>query len=370
MNEVMRPLTLGEILDRTLNFYRSRFLLFLGISILPTTVMVLIGAVAGGALSAWVFTAGRSMPDVARTGAEIVLLALAALLALPLILGAAALSNAALQQAVGSYYRGEAVTIRSAYKAVWKRGWTYLGLYALQILLIWMLPVCAMFGIFMLIGVVGALGAQAGGGAAGAVLVGLLALVVFAALVGYLIWMLLQLSLAFPACVIEQISPVAAMKRSWKLVNGTRGRIFVLYLLVTVLGWMVAGGVQMIAFIIGLLVNMGGSSERRQLLTVIVLVLSYAGQIASQALTKPLYGIALALFYYDQRIRQEGFDIEWMMYQAGLVVPEPAGALPVAAQAAVAHETAAEETAPVAPAIDTSDTANGEAAKDVPEEPV
>jgi hypothetical protein len=29
------------------------------------------------------------------------------------------------------------------------------------------------------------------------------------------------------------------------------------------------------------------------------------------------------LFYYDQRIRKEGFDIEWMMQQAGLTEPHP-----------------------------------------------
>jgi hypothetical protein len=33
---------------------------------------------------------------------------------------------------------------------------------------------------------------------------------------------------------------------------------------------------------------------------------------------RPVYGIALVLFYYDQRIRKEGYDIEWMMEQAGL----------------------------------------------------
>jgi hypothetical protein len=38
-----------------------------------------------------------------------------------------------------------------------------------------------------------------------------------------------------------------------------------------------------------------------------------------------VYGIALMLFYYDQRIRQEAFDIEWMMLKAGLVVPAAQG---------------------------------------------
>ncbi len=39
--------------------------------------------------------------------------------------------------------------------------------------------------------------------------------------------------------------------------------------------------------------------------------------------------IALTLIYYDQRIRREGYDIEWMMRAAGLgnseVVPASVG---------------------------------------------
>jgi len=46
----------------------------------------------------------------------------------------------------------------------------------------------------------------------------------------------------------------------------------------------------------------------------------------------PMYATGLTLFYYDQRIRKEGFDIEWMMQAAGMTVPalaaEP-GAAPV-----------------------------------------
>ena len=40
-----------------------------------------------------------------------------------------------------------------------------------------------------------------------------------------------------------------------------------------------------------------------------------------QVALAPISAIALVLFYYDQRIRKEGFDIEWMMQQAGLVQP-------------------------------------------------
>jgi hypothetical protein len=38
----------------------------------------------------------------------------------------------------------------------------------------------------------------------------------------------------------------------------------------------------------------------------------------------PVPWIALALFYNDQRVRKEGYDIEWMMQQAGLAPPQTA----------------------------------------------
>jgi hypothetical protein len=44
---------------------------------------------------------------------------------------------------------------------------------------------------------------------------------------------------------------------------------------------------------------------------------------ATQVLLAPIIMIASVLFYYDQRIRKEGFDIEWMMQRAGLGEPQP-----------------------------------------------
>lgn len=45
-----------------------------------------------------------------------------------------------------------------------------------------------------------------------------------------------------------------------------------------------------------------------------------------------LYPIAVTLFYYDQRIRREGYDIERMMDAAGMNAPGPslAGDSPIA----------------------------------------
>jgi hypothetical protein len=35
----------------------------------------------------------------------------------------------------------------------------------------------------------------------------------------------------------------------------------------------------------------------------------------------PIYSTGLTLFYYDQRVRKEGYDIEMMMQAAGLALP-------------------------------------------------
>jgi hypothetical protein len=52
----------------------------------------------------------------------------------------------------------------------------------------------------------------------------------------------------------------------------------------------------------------------------------------------PLYPIAVTLFYYDQRIRREGYDIERLMETAGLTAPQtpPAGEKTAAPQEAEA----------------------------------
>jgi hypothetical protein len=47
-------------------------------------------------------------------------------------------------------------------------------------------------------------------------------------------------------------------------------------------------------------------------------------------MTEPLRPM-ITLFYYDQRIRHEGYDIEWMMNAAGLNPPATASAGELAA---------------------------------------
>jgi hypothetical protein len=53
-----------------------------------------------------------------------------------------------------------------------------------------------------------------------------------------------------------------------------------------------------------------------------ILFCSVLAGYVTNTLIGPIYSTGLTLFYYDQRIRKEGFDIEWMMRAAGLN-PQP-----------------------------------------------
>jgi hypothetical protein len=65
-------------------------------------------------------------------------------------------------------------------------------------------------------------------------------------------------------------------------------------------------------------------------ITLTTQVVSSLGSSFSGAVVLPIYSIALTLFYYDQRIRKEGYDVEWLMEQAALT-PETVSSGKVAA---------------------------------------
>jgi uncharacterized membrane protein len=261
-----------------------------------------------------------------------------ALVALPVLLAAGALAAAAMNHAVSRIYLGETTTIRAAYKTVWQRGWRYIGLYLLEGLLIGGIPVVIWTVLIFLAAAGAALAGKMGmGNAEGGFLVGLTVIILLVAVAGYVIWIALKLSLAFPACVVEQMGAWSAIKRSFSLSDGSKGRIFLLGLLVLVLSWLISMCVTIPLTIILELIPGVNSPQHAQTAGMAMIFILYGASFAVQTLIRPVYGIALVLFYYDQRIRKEGFDIEWMMLQAGMTpvqpqAPEAAPWLPVVAR--------------------------------------
>jgi hypothetical protein len=333
MNEPLRPLTLGEILDRTAQLYRSRFLLFLGISVIPTGVILALACVVGLVVAWWSVAGAGSVSTEAGYVLVAVFGVAAALVALPVLLAATSLAMAAMSHAVSCVNLGGTSTIRDAYKSVWSKRWRYVGLYLLLGLIIGGIPMAAWTVILFLTAGMTALAQATGAGSIVGDLFGFGAVLLFIAVAAYVFYMVLRLSLAFPACVVEQIGAWAAVKRSSVLSKGTKGRIFVLFLLATALSWLLSMGVTLPLTIIMALLPGMSDPQHAQIGGVVLIVVTYGASFAVQALIGPVYGIALVLFYYDQRMRLEGFDIEWMMRQAGMVaaptpMPEAAPLLP------------------------------------------
>lgn len=324
MNERLHPLILSEILDRTAQLYRSRFLVFLGIGLIPAGT-IFVFAAGGFALIAWIGANVRN--GTGNADALIwIFLTLLLIVVVPAGLAASALGAAAMSDASARLFLGETITIRNAYKAAWKRGWRYIGLYFLQGLAVAGAP-----GVLLVLAVTGMTINRTISGAAneGSALLGGLTFLLVLVLGIFAVWMLLRLCLAFPACVVEQVGPWNALKRGVRLSDGTRLRILLLYVLGLVLNQVLAMGVTVpAAFVIALVPGLQGQAHAETAGTIVLFVI-WGAFFVVKAVTKPIYGIALTLFYFDQRIRKEGFDIEWMMQQAGMVAvsaPQPESA--------------------------------------------
>ena len=313
MSETFRPSTLGEILDRTAQIYRRNFWLFAGVAALPIGTVFAITAI-GGALfgTAAVTFRTTSLASPPAIG----LIVLVVLIAAPVYIAAVVFSSAGLTEAAASTYRGEKITIRGAFASVRPRFWRYLWFIILQGIVVALIP-AAIAG--AVIGVLIFLGTIAGAGTAGSVAVGFLAVMAVIAAVVVIFLLVLGYSISLPVCVLERKSAWDSLQRGWRLSKGTRGRIFVMFLLVMAL----AMAVSMISAIPSMIIIFtsaaGGSQPATGSVAFIVAELTRAiFDLVLQVALTPISAIALVLFYYDQRIRKEGFDIEWMMQQAGL----------------------------------------------------
>lgn len=282
----LRPLTTGEILDRTFFLYRSDFWLYVGLASIAAGVSVLTSI----ARLTYLHFKGVA---VTSPGAALVGVGFSVVGAV-LYFAAYCVTHAATVSAVSSIYLGEPTSMGKAFEAV-KGHWLRYCLIALWqswsaswIFVLMIVPIAVMAG----------LGVKN--------LNGLIALLVFFALGGlvYGVIAYIRNSLAIPASVMEDLEVPRAMSRSKHLVAGRKGRIFLLLLLLFAL-YCVAGALQ---FPFALLLLHSRSAEH-----VVGQFISLLVAFLCSCLIVPVGSIALCLFYIDERVRREAFDIEFLM---------------------------------------------------------
>jgi hypothetical protein len=297
----LRPLRLAEILDRIFQLYRARFALFLGIAGV-STILELLWNLINMAEVRWM-----TRHHLARQWATTV----STIPAWAILFAAAALCLAATNRAVAAIYDGEPTSIVKAFAAL-RRGWLrYVWVNTVAFFVAW-----GSIIVVVLVGVAATLVATRARTLGQANVVTLVygatgLLVLFA--LPLCLWLTLRYSLAVPACIEERLGALRSLKRSIFLTQDTKGRILVLLLIV-----MAAQGTIVSAFmtpVFALMVRARGqASPGMTAYTVAVSALS-------SALIKPIYSIGLTLFYYDARVRKEGFDLERMLERSSTDAP-------------------------------------------------
>jgi hypothetical protein len=356
-----RPLTLGEILDHTVQLYRRNFLLFTGISFLPSALYVIISGTASVYFTSQMpaFAQPAPTPDIQKMLALGLFGLLFCLIGLPLLMGILALSLSALNYAAFQSNRGDSTTVRAAYAYGFRHFWRHLGILFLQFLFAGVIPM-AIFGmVIFVLSAITALLASTTSGKPLAILSGLLIFLVFIGIFVVCIWIWLRYCLAYPVAVAEEKKAWPSLQRSAQLSKGTRGRIFVMYLLVAILS-VIAYYALTLPVDIVLKMTLYKSMAGVALLTrppVLLQVVNLFVNCLERTFVMPIYAIALLLFYNDQRTRKEGYDIELLMANAGWsqlqpqpLSPSPAFAptsLPATPIEAVQMEVPPVEVSPV-----------------------
>jgi hypothetical protein len=312
METHLRPLSLGEILDRTAHLYRSHFWLFAGIACVNSGAILLLNLVQIGA---------QEFLHVERQMRSLVLLSgLGAMLQLLVWFLVGGIAVAANNRAVAWLHLGEPATIRGAYGSILPRAGRYAWLMVIITFLLWT-PLALLYGgslslLFFTnrpaakaathIAHRGPMPDQRAAFVLGELLFGVL----FVVCLVYALLMFLRYSLAIAASVVEGLKARQAIRRSVELSKGSRGRIFLLLLLVIIIYFGFVGVTQLVFIVMAF---------RHGQLPVGARVAQQLVVFVTDTFLGPIYAIGLTLFYYDQRVRKEGYDIEWMMQAAGLL---------------------------------------------------
>ena len=347
METNLRPLTLGEILDRTAQLYRTNFLLFAGIFAVTNGIVLVLVLLAEGLSPAYraIQTTGKFQPG---SWAVLAVVGLATLL----LYGA---STAAITRAVAWINLDEPATVRTAYRSTLPHLGRYLWLITIALLIILGVALLAVLALSIVVGIMAIVFAVAlkGAGTAVATVGIVLGLLIDLAVFVVVAWVAARYALSIPACVVEDLKARKALRRSVELTKGSRGRIFLLFLLV--------GVIQIGLVLLTQAPFMIYKFSHHLQLPIGLSILSQIISVATGTLSGPILAAGLTLFYFDQRVRKEGYDIEWMMQAAGLTAesapapnpePQPAAA-PVEAAPAAESATEPVPTAEMTPATET-----------------
>ncbi|HEY6348089.1 MAG TPA: hypothetical protein VI636_01645 [Candidatus Angelobacter sp.] len=284
-------------MDRTFHLYRNNFVLFAGIAALAALTFI----AALVLLLALNFTVPRPGPDVSPRAFLWAFAIYFAVIAIFYALGAS-LAMGATIHAVSKVHLGQPGSIRESYAKVFPR----VG----RIIVIVLAIIVRMIGMLLLtylalipIGVVVGLIAAAAAGLAwvGTILITIIGIGIIVVVYGLVIRVYLKYSLAIQACLLENLGIRDALKRSVFLTEDSLWRIFLIHLLMGVIAFA-------LDFVLHWPIDLFFTHA-----SITTLVLQFLATFVANSIAFPIMTIAVALLYYDQRVRKEALDLQLMM---------------------------------------------------------
>lgn len=277
----LRPMTIGDILDSAIHLYKENLLKFLGIVILPQIPFLLIAA----------FIMPLAFKFDPRTGATVsqVVAGVIAISILPFAVAAGT-------RAISESFLGREITIAQAYNYMLKRLtpllWTTFLFTVFLVAASFPALVLSVIMILSLINI-------------GIEVTIFIPVIIFVVIVGMLIpsvFLVVRYSLITQAVIIEGESGTGALKRSQELIKDHFWRAFALIALLYI-------ATLIFDITIGLSLSLASSLFSSAPIFSIVLSMMSAPGLS---IIETFIMISMTLFYYDLRIRKEGFDLEIM----------------------------------------------------------
>ena len=290
----VHPMGIGEILDRSFRLLRKHFLLFFGILLIPQGTFLLITKVVQITLGGDI---GQATSMAAGFGISFIL----ALLVMMILQFWA---QGALIHAVSETYLGHNTSLLTSFGAMRSRLGRLLGTMILMGFLLGLVVVAIVFIGGMLTALLGSGTAGNWSGVIGVIVVGIVGAVVFFHLL--LSWLLVD-----KVVVLEDRGWVKALSRSrdlmkvrtepgfWKRPKNKAG-------LILLLGFLIAIGIHTLFQLPGALAQLVMPSS------LVGTTVQEILNVLASSLAAVYTAIAMILYYYDIRLRSEGFDLKMM----------------------------------------------------------
>lgn len=289
-----RPLNIGEIIDRSFRLYRKNpglLLMTVAVLLIPTGIVNTL--VNGSALLTNLQMVGGPFLDAPASAAVVIPQFLSGLWSIVAALLSFVAMLAVTYQAIGLLH-GKTPSTGTSLKHAMSRIWAYIGLVLLQGIVLFLVILAGTILVF-----IGMMSANE--------IVSIFMMVLFGIIVfGAVLFFFARWAVAMPAMIDQELGPVEALSYSWSVTKSHVWR--------TILFSILMGLLSMVVLVLPASLMTLFSLAFIDTPVIFVTIIGSIEQIFN-IIWMPLQLIATVIFYFDLRVRNEGYDIAMRVEQ-------------------------------------------------------